>query len=228
MLFRIDHERFITHAIDHFTREEILSMGFLIVSAGVQDPRNQKWLSGLTLNGESTGNVLKINELYPNDEVQDLYIRFGSKDKIRDMYMDQLKGYDYLFYNALVSPILSYQNRTFICKMRENDYIDIILEYVKKTFSIDHIDLNELFSKGRVGPYYIDREDIHNSTVKIARRVFKDKRNEQNMTEGGRLLSLGEMSKKEKLKLLKKLGIKVNDNEHDLIDDLLMESWVSD
>ena len=228
MLFRIDHERFLTHAIDHFTRNEIMSMGFLIVSAGVQHPQNRKWQNGMTLQGESTGTTLKINELYPEDEVQELYFRFKTKDSIRELYFDQLKRFNYLFYNAIVSPILQYQNRTLICKMRENDYVDIIIEYIKKTFSIDCVDLNELFSTGRCGEIYIDRDEIHNKVVPLARKVFKDKREEQNMTEGGRLVSLGEMSKKEKLKLLKKLGIRVGEHEHDQIDELLMESWVAD
>ena len=225
MLFRIDHEHFLTHAIDHFTRSEILSMQFVIITAGIQSS-NDKYIPGMTLQANTTGNTIKVNELYPDFDTQEIYHRFQTKDSIREMYFDFLKDLKYVIHNAIINPLLQFHNIVLICKMRENDYMDLLVEYLEKKFAIDCVDLNELFSTGRVGPYYIDRDEIHNKAVGVRREAMKSEKERLEKTPEGRLKLMTLMSKKEKLKFLKKLGIEVKDSEHDQIDDLLMEEYV--
>ena len=51
MLYRIDFEHFLVHAIDHFTRVELNSFHYVIISAGI-------------VNTGKAINVVKINTLF--------------------------------------------------------------------------------------------------------------------------------------------------------------------
>ena len=218
MLFRIDIERFLTHMIDHFTMDDILSMEYAIISAGVKC-------------GGRAGNMAKISILHPSGASSDIietYDKYQDKAILRKMYFEYLKEYENRLYLIFVSPVLNHQNICIICCERENYYIDILVEYLEEKFRIECIDLNKLFIKGRVGRLYIDRDLIHDKAVDIRRAAAKDNLKALESSKDGMLQLLGIMSKKEKIKVLKKRGIQTNKSDYKDLDQLLMEEWVED
>ena len=93
---------------------------------------------------------------------------------------------------------------------------------------IEVIDLNRLFSKGSVGPIYIDRDDIWDKAVDIRRAAGKDQIKALESTSGGRLKLLGMMKKKNKIKKIEELGIMITSYNEKDIDSILMDAWVND
>lgn len=215
MLFRIDYERFLTHAIDHFTEEELLSFQYVIL--------------GSIPNGAKCLNVAKVNDLYPNTEIQAAYIEGIDKSVLKKIYFRQLDEYRNLIYMMILAPIITkHFNTVIICYKNENDYVDILVEYLKEKFSLDCIDLNELFSKGRVGAIYIDRKELYNNIVDIRIDVAKERYKSLSSTSEGRLKLLDMMDAKSKIKKLKELGIHVTKGDIKYLDKMLKEAWVED
>ena len=114
-----------------------------------------------------------------------------------------------------------------ICDSESNEdaYIDVICRILKKEFSLDVIDLNQLFTTGHVGPYRIDLDKIHDKSVKIARSITQQAIKDKASTREGRMELISQMSKKEKLKHLKKFGTKLSEREMQNIDQILLEEW---
>lgn len=226
MLYRIDIQHFITHAIDHFTLEELTSMQYAIISAAVK-------------NTSKCVNVAKVSKLYPTTDIVASYVEHQDKKIMEKMYIDLLtpeveSGKDITYvdgavYDYILTPVLNNQNVVIVCDRSENVYIDVLCKLLKKRYKIEAIDLNELFSKGRVGSIYIDKQQIRNSVVDIRRASNMKKKAELEQTTDGRLKLIYEiMTKKDKIKKLKELGINVSSNDMKDIDKILEDVWVYD
>lgn len=214
MLYRIDYERFLTHAIDYFTAEEILAMQFIVVGSVATSGR--------------IGNVLKKNDFYPNSEIQNIWIKHQKKDLIKKLYFEHLKKHQYPIYTYIVNNILNHQNVVLIHKDLEGPYLDLFCEFIEKEYDIETINLTELFITGRHGSVYIDMGKIHDSAVDIRRAATMEEKKALESSPSGRLQMLTEMSRKDKLAKLKERGIKVDKRDYKNLDKLLIEDWVEE
>jgi len=215
MLFRIDLEHFLTHMIDYFTLEELISCQYVIV--------------GTISNQGRCTNIVKLNTLYPAVKTILTYTETKDKDILRKEYYDQLKGdCDSVIYNAFVNNVIEHQNIIILCRNEENDWMDILIEYLEKEFSIETLDLNQLFKTGKVGPIHIDRIKIKNKAVDVRRRYGKEMIKSYETTKDGRAKLLDMMDLKYKIKKCKELGIKVNKSDIKNIDEILTEAWVEE
>lgn len=225
MLYRIDIQHFITHAIDHFTSDELKGCLYDIISAKIA-------------NNGTRENCYKLNELYPVPEIVTAYAQYPDKKMLEDAYMEQLdpaekkRGDDYIdnrIYLDIIKPLLDHRDVILICDQSENDYMDVICKYLKKKFHMETIDLNKLFIEGHVGPIYIDRKDINDRAVDIRRAAAIRKKESLETTKDGREELLRNMSKKEKAHKLNELGIKLkkSDMDEDNLNALLYELWVN-
>lgn len=227
MLYRINYKNFLMYAIDYFTRDELAGINYIIISAKVAN------------NGKAV-NVLKNNSLYPTIEASEVYDSTKDLDILEKMYRDTLfsdenieAGYvnddswGYASLYKIIHPVLQNKPVMLICDSESNEdaYIDVICRILKKEFSLDVIDLNQLFTTGHVGPYRIDLDKIHDKSVKIARSITQQAIKDKASTREGRMELISQMSKKEKLKHLKKFGTKLSEREMQNIDQILLEEW---
>lgn len=227
MLYRIDQERFLTHMIDHFTRDNLIQIHFCIISAGVKCGGHY----GFTVANRERGigSAARVTELYPPPEVYQIWDEHENKNMIRELYFDHLKQYEDEIYRTIIENILNHVDLCLICKERENDYIDLLCEFLKKKYAIECIDLNKLFIEGECGPFRIDRDEIYNKAVDVRRRAGKKMAEDMERTAKGRAALLKMMkTKEEKIKKLAELGIRVTKAEHKELDKLLVEAWVEE
>ena len=201
--------------IDHFPREILCSMQYSIISAGVRV-------------GGRIPNVVKINELYPSTDISLCYAETSDKSVLRKMYKDELKESLHLIYLTYGEPIERHYNLTILCMRNENDFIDILAEFIEENLGIHCIDLNELFIKGHVGEFSLDRTKFRNILVDMRREFGRAMMKNMELTEGGRLNLLKSMNKKDKVKKLKSIGIDINDSDMKNLDLILQEAWVMD
>lgn len=222
MIYRIDMQHFLTHAIDHFTREELTHFQYVVISAKV---RNQ----------HRTNNVVKLNNLYPDSEIVIAYNEYNDKNILEKMYMEMLcpeKGStdnDWIandMYNVFVNPLIQHTDIVIICDRLENDYIDVIVKYLKKKFEIEVIDLNVLFTKGRIGPIYIDRSEIWDKAVDVRKSSVREMIKSLESTKEGKLKLLGRMSRKDKIEKLEELGIKITEADKKNLDKIIIDAWI--
>lgn len=221
MLYRIDYQNFLLHAIDYLTLKELISGQYCLVSAKVKN------IGRLT-------NVVTNNNVYPTPEMIDTYVRTEDKEIFYNMYkkfMDESESgldssasmFKQDVYRTFVKPVLSHYDVWIVADRSENDYIDLLVRYIKESFKLECIDLNTLFQKGKVGPIYIDRDKIHDRSVKLAREITRAAKESLATTAEGREKLIGIMNKKEKIAKLNELGI--TPTENDDIDELLRDAW---
>jgi hypothetical protein len=226
MIYRIDFQHFLSHAIDHFTTEELSHFQYAIISAAI-------------LNAGRASNVVKMNMLYPLPEIVEAYAEYQDKSIMEKMYMDYLAPkndddgigkhqMENIFYNTFINPLVNHVDVVIVCDRNENDYIDVICKVLKKEYLIEVIDLNKLFIEGKVGPIYIDRDKIWDKAVDIRLASADDQRRALQSSSGGRLKLLNMMNKKEKIQLIEELGIIVNSHNKEDLDAILMDAWVND
>ena len=122
MLYRIDFEHFLVHAIDHFTRNELNSFHYIIISAGIINTGKMK-------------NVVKVNTLFPVYEVYNQYLEFKNYDRFKENYFTQLEDYkkDSL-YRSIIKPHANHESVVLICRQAENFIIDALCEFILKEF----------------------------------------------------------------------------------------------
>lgn len=224
MLYRIDYDKFLLHMIDHFTREELLHMQYLIISAVIR-------------NAGHVPNVVKCNELYPSADVVSETYGTHDMDVLRRAYMSELKSKDpivnfnmrSIYYRFILNPIDLHHDVCIICDKNENMYIDILCEFLKDEFGLDTINLNTLFTKGRVGSIYIDWTEVHNNVVDINRAVTKEMRDSLTTSRDGRTkLVYNIMNKKEKIKLLDEYGITPTSTKNEDLNEMLKEVYIDE
>lgn len=220
MIYRIDIQHFLTHAIDHFTSDDLIHFQYAIISAKIN-------------NGRSVANTVKMNELYPSPDIIMEYEEYKDKEILEKMYFDMLDNGDIskedsanLFYNVFVNTLLNHYDVMILCDECENDYIDCLVKYLNKKFSIEVIDLNQLFIKGRVNEIYIDREKIWDKAVDIRRLAGKQMMKSLSQTRDGRLKLLEKMSTKDKIEKCKEIGIEVSKKDKKELDAILIDEWV--
>lgn len=221
MLYRIDFQHFLTHFIDYFSFDEITEAQYLIISAAVMNQHKQD-------------NVVKCPDLYPTTEISRIYAETGDKKLMEKMYFDLLKPKDgskwndNVLYRYILNPLDHHFNIIIICDEKENDFIDVFAKYLKKTFSIEVINLNELFINGKLGPVYIDRDKIRDKTVDVRFRALQEEQKRLSATRDGRLQLISLMNKKEKKKKLKEIGVELQEGDEKKLDKLLIEEWADE
>lgn len=227
MIYRIDIQHFLTHAIDYFTAEEIIHFQYAIISSIITNQGTQQ-------------NMAKISSLYPLPEITITYDDYKDKKLMEKMYMDFLcptrendcgltkNSMDNIFYKTFINPLNLHHDIVILCDRKENDYIDVLCKVLKKEYKIEVIDLNKLFSEGRIGPIYIDRKEIWNNCVDIRRRAVEDGNKYMATTEEGRLKLLKSMSKEDKINKLKELGVDPSGCKEKELNKLLIDVWVKD
>ena len=229
MVYRCDLQHFIVHAIDYFTLPDLTNMQYAIISAKISS-------------GGRARNVVKVNDLYPDVDTIMAYEDYKDKSILKKMYLSMINPKDKKFdgikkasnpysntiYKVFINPLMEHYNIMIICDQVENDYIDILCEYLKDEFDIEVIDLNQLFTKGRIGAIYIDREKIRNKAVDIRRAALKEQVISMASTREGKEKLISKMSKKEKMRNLKKYGITITARDKDKIDQILLDEWCAE
>lgn len=223
MIYRCDLQHFLVHAIDYFSLPELSSIQYAIISSKISS-------------GGRSRNVVKDNVLYPDVDSIIAYDDYKDKKIFEQMYVSMLDGKDKLeesnpftnnIYKVFINPLLEHYDVMIICDEAENMYIDVLCKYLKDKFEIEVIDLNELFTKGRIGAIYIDRDEIRDKAVDIRRAALKEQIKNMSSTRDGKEQLISKMSKKEKIKQLKKYGVKLGPNDKD-IDQILLEEWCAE
>ena len=225
MIYRINIQHFLTEMIDYFPLEDLIDMQYTIISANIS-------------NGGRAHNVVKLNTLYPDTEAIAQYAETGDKNVLKKMYYNMLdegktknlrsNTFHNIIYHAYVSTLLDNVDTTILCDKGEDIYIDCLCDYLKDRFNIEVIDLNQLFTKGKVGPIYLDRDKVRDKAVDIRRNALKEQIATMKQTAGGRSQLIHSMSKKDKLKELKRLNVKLNQDDMDHLDELLLEEWAEE
>ena len=200
--------------IDYFTRDELMGLSYLIMSGPI---RNQG----------TAPNVAKCNYLYPSSDIISDYVQLEDKKILYKTYYRELKKMNNDVYTLIIEPILMHRhNIVLVCTEREDMYIDILCDFLKKEFNIETIDLNRLFKEGETDIFFIDRDLVKNKSVELKRMAVKEKIKSLEQTEDGRAKLLSMMSKEDKLEKLQELGIKVNESDKKDLDELLRLEWV--
>lgn len=223
MLYRIDMQHFLMHAVDYFTAVELCHFQYLVISAKIT------W-QGRVMNGN------KANILYPAPEIIATYAETSNAEIFEKEYYDMLDRKEYhdsnvswsgsTIYKSIINPILSHNDIVLICDSSENYILDAFCHYMKDRYKIEAINLNTLFAEGHIGPIYIDRDAIEDTTVDIRRAAGKDMVRALESSRDGRLKLIGMMNKKEKIQKLKELGIRISALDKGKIDALLIDAWV--
>lgn len=221
MIYRIDFQNFLLHAIDHLSFMDLNYCEYAIVSSRITC-------------GLRDMHCARINLLYPKNEIVDHYAATGDYEQLEremiKMYDDMLKeDKTALFYNTFVKPIEDHINVMIVCHREENHYVDALCKFLKKRLYIEVIDLNQLFTKGKLDTIHYDYDKIRDRAVDIRRNAKHEEAKSKASTEEGRMQLLQEWDKKTKLKLCKNLKIRVRSNlrEKD-IDAILIDAWVKD
>lgn len=227
MVYRCDIQHFLHFVIDYFSLQDITSMQYAIISGKVKC-------------GSRAINTSTIPALFPNPEIIIHYSDKMNKDIMKKEFMDQLKSKDNTYgeeymtsnpsinwaYLGIANPLLEHVNTCIICDEDENDYIDVICDWLKDDFHIEVINLNKLFDDGYVGPIHIDRKDIRKAIVDVRRDAVNQMKQTMMSTESGRMSLLSKIDMKDKIDQLKKRGI--HPTADDDIDQMLSDIWADE
>lgn len=221
MIYRIDLHHFLVHAIDHFSFTDLNYFEYAIISAKIKC-------------GLKDSHCQKINNLFPLAETVIAYAETGNPDILEH---DLFKLYDDLinnqhsdvFYKVFVQNVEKHINVLIVCDEQENPYIDVLCKYLKKKFAIEVIDLNKLFTKGKLDPIHYDYDVIRDKGVDVRRAAKKQAEENLATTRDGRLELVRGWDKDRKIKQCKKIGLRVRKSisEREL-DQILIDAWVED
>ena len=225
MLYRINLQHFLVEMIDYFTLDDLVDIQYVIISSKIH-------------NGNRCANIVKMNSLYPLPEMVESYASSGDKDILRKLYFDMMEkgtseyrhsnSFKVAMYQTIVNPVLNNYDICLMCDKEEDPYLDVVCDYIEKSFSLKTIDLNELFSKGKVGQIKIDKDKVHDKAVDIRRAALKEEYSTMKATDGGRKQLVKIMTKEDKIKELKKLGVKLDQDDKEIIDELLIDEWANE
>lgn len=214
MLFRINYENFLVHMVDYFSAEELTSLNYLLVSAGIG------------AQGRCANVAKDAGGLYPNSDDISEYLDTENIEIFRKKYYGFLKkNAKPSAYANIIQPILKHRhNIVLMCRKDEDFYMDILIEFLSKEFNLQSINLNELFEKGETDIYYLDKTAVHNRSVEVAREIVEESKQAYMSTDDGReKLVRHIMSDKQKRHELKKMGIDFG--KKDNLDELLLAAW---
>ena len=226
MLYRINYKHFLVYAIDYLSLKDITNIQYAVFSAKVAN-------LGKCLN------VSKISNLYPTVETVIAYSDSGDKSLMKKMYLDFLEGKDLdnpeewnptmgMVYGAFVNPLLKHYDVMIVCDESEDDYVDVLCEFLEKRFGVEAINLNQLFDTGHVGPLYIDRDQIRDRAVDIRRMAAKEQTKTYETSREGRMHLLGMMNKHEMKKRLEGLGFDTRGMTEKEMQEMLIEEWCNE
>ena len=226
MLYRINYKHFLVYGIDYFSLEEITGIQYAVFSAKVANLGKLR-------------NVAKISGLYPTVDIVLAYSDTGDKEVMKKMYLDFLEGKDLdnpeewnptmgMVYGAFVNPLLKHYDVMIVCDESEDDYVDVLCEFLEKRFGVEAINLNQLFDTGHVGPLYIDRDQIRDRAVDIRRMAAKEQTKTYETSREGRMHLLGMMNKHEMKKRLEGLEFDTRGMTEQEMRDMLIEEWCNE
>lgn len=230
MIYRIDLQHYLRFAIDFFTREELVNINYAIISA--------KMIYG----GRYGAKCSKLHDLWPSTETLAAYADTGDKDLLEKMYMTEVKPalksqsewkkgefegtYQEEFYRSFIYPwIKMHADVLIICDESENEYVDIVCKCLKE-FGVEVIDLNVLFTKGKIGPIKIDMDKITETAHSISKKI--NRVNDLTLAttaEGREQLVTKRWNTKQKISKLKELGIKLDKSDLKNINSILLDAW---
>lgn len=222
MIYRIDKQHFISHAIDYFTNEELSNMKYLLTSlklsnGGIVKKQVERWV-----------------EIMPIADVAELDW-FNDREAYEKAYMDMLKNrlprvddisITSTIHSNLIKPLLNHEDRMLVCDESENYILDIFCEFVKEKFKIEIINLNKLFSEGEHEPIKYDHDRLKRLSKQILEEAEEDAINALSRTERGRAKLLLKMTTYQKKDQLKSLGINPKKHSEKEYDQLLNDLWV--
>ena len=215
MLYRIDLEHFLMHCIDYFTRKELTSIKYLIISNNIQ-------------NLDKAPNVYRSASEYPSSEILTNYYTNNDLTLFKNEYLTELKIVKNCIYRDIIYPIAHHEPLFIIYRAKENFIIDILTEFLSEEYHIDCIDLNKLFINGEIDPIIYDHDKITETDKKINKELKKEWIETQEETSAGRKQLLSRMSSKNKEKLIKKLGYNTDKLKESEYDSILNDEWVKD
>lgn len=227
MIYRIDYQHFLTHAIDYFPAKTLAyQFQYLLLSVAVK------------FNGRISNGIKVSTDLYPDsDMIADYKLNENYEifEKAYHAFLDRKPEYgqpitatSVRIYRTIVETYLNHTDVVIVCDKEENFIVDAFCSFIKKKYKIEVIDLNKLFTKGHVDSIRIDFDKTHDIAVDIRRLANNERHKELESTYDGRLKLVRLMTKKEKIKKLKSLGIKVTDTSERELDRLLMDAYVID
>lgn len=221
MIYHIDIQRFLLYAIDYFSFIDLNYIDYVVISSTV-------------MCGSADLKCHKASDLYP---MPAMVVRYAeSKDasqleyEMFQMYDEMLKGnLPRVFYDTFIYPMRNHFNVFLICDEGENIYLEILSKYVKKKFGIEVINLNKLFTKGKLDPVHYDLDTVKRRSKEVKKASERVVNESMASTREGREKLLKQWNKKQKLEACKRLGIRVRKNlrEED-ITTILMDVWVGD
>jgi len=217
--------------IDYFTREELLHCQYALVAA--------------TIGHQGGSNQVKgFNMFYPNLDIIDNFSDHGDAElakkeyleylfpKQKDMKKDELHddrywAYD-IIYRTFVSPLKLHHDIILVYDDPVEMYMDVLCDAIYEKFKVKFINLDTLFKTGRVGPIYLDIKKVFKDTKPMMNKITLEEIKVMESSEEGRSYLVARMNTQEKIKKLKKLGIKVskNDIKDDNLDKILKDAWI--
>lgn len=229
MLYRIDYKHFLLHMIDYFTYDELMHMQYLMISTEIK-------------NVGRASNVAKCNDLYPPYELIADYYTNHNQDIFEKRYMNYLENaededhaarayvqevtwVDRVLWKFIMRPLEGHHDVVLFCGDSENFIIDALVKFIKKKTGLEVIDLNEFFTKGKLGPIYIDWDEVWDKGVDIKRAARRDRNESLMSTSDGRQELLKIWTPKEKMAELKRLEYKISKSEKKDLDQILVEAW---
>ena len=216
MLYRIDFEHFLVHAIDHFTRVELNSFHYVILSAGI-------------VNTGKAINVVKINTLFPDYEIYNDYLQYKNLERFKENYFNQLEDYkEDVIYRSIISPLIKHKSLLLICRRMENFIIDVLSEYLLKEFKVDTIDLNHLFINGVINNFNFSLEEFKESCVNFKIDAAKKLVELKEKSPSGRAELFAKMDEKDKRNLIKKIGYNPKNLNLEQINSIIKNEWIPD
>ena len=216
MLYRIDFEHFLVHAIDHFTRVELNSFHYVIISAGI-------------VNTGKARNVVKINTLFPDYEIYNDYLQYKNLERFKKNYFNKLDDYkEDVIYRSIINPLSKHESLLLICRRMENFIIDVLSEYLLKEFKIDTIDLNHLFINGVINNFNFSLEEFKENYINFKINAVKKLVELKEKSPSGRAELFAKMDEKDKRSLIKKIGYNPKNLNLEQIDSIIKNEWIPD
>ena len=215
MLYRIDYEHFLLHFIDYFTRKELISIKYIIISANV-------------FNTDKMPMVSKAICFYPSNELTSNYQRNNDIELFNKDYFKELDSTNYLLYEYLIEPLTNHEPIIIICRTKENFIIDIFCQYMLEKYKIDCIDLNQLFINGKINSIEYNHNELKETAKNIKTEHAKNWFNTCKHTIDGRKQLVNTINDKLKKKIIKELGYDVKKINKSQYNEILNNDWVND
>lgn len=201
--------------IDYFPADELETFQYAIISKKIA-------MNNRIENGN------KISVLWPSNDIVNDYYEHQNYEAMKRMYLEWLdrKECRGAIYDCFVTTMIANQSVVIMCRDIETPFIKVFCEYLEDKYSIECGDLNQLFTKGKMGSVYIDKKEIHNRAVDLRIKVGIEKVKSRETTSEGRLELLKLMKTQDKIDKLKQLGFKVTKRDKPNLDKMLIEEWV--